>query len=174
MDFLELAKKRFSVRAYQQRPVEQEKIDCLLEAAHVAPTAANRQPVRLMVLSSEEDLARLSKAGNLHGAVLAIVVCVDTAHAWKRSFDGMSAAAIDASILTDHLMLEATELGLGTCWVCAFDPTVVAKEFNLPETLEPVNILVAGYAACDPANPERHSNTRIPLSELVLSPEYHS
>ncbi|MDE6907543.1 MAG: nitroreductase family protein, partial [Lachnospiraceae bacterium] len=74
---------------------------------------------------------------------------------------------IDASILTDHMMMEATELGLGSVWVCYFKPDVIRQEFRLPDTLEPINILAIGYANGNPADPERHQSQRISLNELV-------
>lgn len=168
MDFITLAKQRCSVRSYTGQKVEQDKLARILEAAHVAPTAANRQPVRLIVVQSEEGQARLGRAADLYGAPLAIIVCADHGRAWVRPFDCKQTGDIDASILTDHMMLEATELGLGTVWICYFKPDVVRREFALPEGLEPVNILAVGYAAEQPASPERHSQTRIPIRELVI------
>lgn len=167
MDFITLAKQRCSVRSYTEQKVEPEKLARILEAAHVAPTAANRQPVRLIAVQGKDGLARLGKAANLYGAPLAIVVCADHSRAWVRPFDCKQTGDIDASILTDHMMLAATELGLGTVWICYFKPDVVRQEFALPEGLEPVNILAVGYAAEPAASPERHSQTRIPVSELV-------
>lgn len=167
MDFITLAKKRCSVRGYTGQKVEPDKLARILEAAHVAPTAANRQPVRLIVVQSEEGLARLGKAADLYGAPLAVIVCSDHGRAWVRPFDCKQTGDIDASILTDHMMLEATDLGLGTVWICYFKPDVVRQEFALPEGLEPVNILAVGYAAEPPASPERHSQARIPVRELV-------
>ena len=79
---------------------------------------------------------------------------------------------IDASILTDHMMLQATELGLGSVWVCYFKPDVLSKEFNLPSNLEPVNILVIGYSAEGNGNTERFEQTRIPMSDLVSYDTY--
>ena len=70
-------------------------------------------------------------------------------------------------ILTDHMMLEATELGLGTVWVCYFQPDVIRKEFDLPDNLEPINILVIGYGNETPSDTERHEHMRIPLTDLV-------
>lgn len=168
MEFIELARTRFSCRSYRQRSVEQEKVERIVEAAHAAPTAANRQPVRLVVVDTPAGLAKLGKAGNLHGAPLAIVACVDSGRAWRRPADGMSAALIDSSILVDHMMLEATDLGLGTCWICWFDPAAVRSGLGLPQQLEPASILVAGYAAEKPADPARHARTRIPASQLVI------
>ena len=167
MDFLKIAKQRYSVRSYKKQPVEKEKLDKILEAAHAAPTAANLQPVRLIVVQSEEGLGKIGKAANLYGAPLAIIVCADHEKAWVRSFDKKQTSDIDASILTDHMMLEATELGLGSVWVCYFKPDVIRKEFHLPDNLEPVNILAIGYSNKEAADPDRHSLTRIPIKELV-------
>lgn len=167
MDFIEIAKKRCSIRSYTNQKVEPEKLEKILEAAHVAPTAANLQPVRLLAVQSEEGLARLGKAADIYGAPLAIIVCADHDKAWVRPFDKKQTGDIDASILTDHMMLQATELGLGSVWVCYFKPDVLRREFDLPANLEPVNILVIGYADEDFADPERHSQMRIPMNELV-------
>ena len=92
---------------------------------------------------------------------------LQTLELWKRPFDNKQTTDIDASIVTDHMMLEATELGLGTVWVCYFKPDIIKKEFELPDTLEPVNILLIGYSDEEPMPLNRHSKTRIPLSQLV-------
>ena len=167
MDFIEIAKKRYSVRGYQDKKVEEEKLEKILEAAHVAPTAANLQPIRLIVVQSREGLAKIGKGANLYGAPLAVIVCADHGKAWVRPFDKKQTADIDASILTDHMMLQATELGLGSVWICYFKPDVISREFGLPDDLEPVNILAVGYSDEEAADPERHSQTRIPVDELV-------
>lgn len=145
MNFIDIAKKRYSVRSYMDKKVEAEKLEKILEAAHVAPTAANLQPVHLIAVQSEEGLEKIGKAANIYGAPLAIIVCADHNKAWVRPFDKKQTGDIDASILTDHMMLQATELGLGTVWVCYFKPDVIKKEFELPDNLEPVNILFIGY-----------------------------
>lgn len=167
MSLLDTAKQRYSVRKYQQRPVEKEKLEQILEAAHVAPTAANRQPVRLYVVESSEGLNKVGKAANIYGAPVAVVVCADRSKAWTRPFDGMITTDIDASILTDHMMLQATELGLGTVWICYFKPDILKKELLLPEELEPVNILAIGYGDEPQAASDRHKETRIPAEELI-------
>lgn len=168
MEFLELAKKRYSVRAYDNRPVEKEKLDKILAAAHVAPTAANLQPVKLIAVQEKEQLNKLAKTANIYHAPLAIIVCADHKKAWVRPFDQKQTTDIDASILTDHMMLQATELGLGTVWVCYFKPDIVKKEFHLPDNLEPVNILVIGYGKEPEASSERHTAT---LLQLQLHPK---
>lgn len=167
MSFIEIAKKRYSVRTYSKKVVESEKLDKIIEAAHVAPTAANLQPVRLIVVQGEEGMAKLGKAANTYNAPVAIIVCADHTKAWTRPFDGKTMTDIDATILTDHMMLQATELDLGTCWICYFKADVVSKEFNLPDNLEPINILAIGYADESPADSNRHIKERIPVEKLV-------
>lgn len=168
MDFLELAKKRYSVRNYLDKKVEKEKLEKIIEAAHVAPTAANRQPQRLLVIESEEGISKLKKGANIYNANFAILVCTDRNRVWVRPQDKKEVIDIDASIITDHMMLMATELGLGTLWMTWFDPAVIKKEFNLPSNYEPVNILLIGYAATEPQSPDRHNKTRLPISETVF------
>ncbi len=167
MSFLEMAEARYSVRDYTDKKVEQKKLKKILEAAHVAPTAANKQPARLVVVQEEEGLKKIGKAANIYGAPLAIIVCSDHTKAWTRPFDQKKTTDIDATILTDHMMMEAAELGLGSVWICYFKPDVIRQEFQLPDTLEPVNILAIGYANGSPADPKRHVTQRIPLDELV-------
>lgn len=170
MDFLELARSRYTVRSYTEQKVEKEKLDMILEAAHVAPTGGNCQPQHLIVVQGSDGLDKIKKAADIYGAPLAIIVCSDTNVTWTRPFDGKKLTDIDASIVTDHMMLEAADLGLGSVWVCYFRPDVIKAEFALPANLEPVNILVIGYADTAgeaPLQPDRHRLTRKPLSGMV-------
>lgn len=167
MSFLELAKRRYSVRSYTAQKVETEKLDKILQAAHAAPTAANLQPVHLIAVQGKDGLDKIGKAANIYGAPLAIIVCANHSRAWVRPFDRKQTADIDASILTDHMMMEATELGLGSVWICYFQPDMIREAFGLPDNLEPINILAVGYSNEEAADPERHSQTRIPIEELV-------
>ena len=167
MDFINIAKQRHSVRSYKNQKVEPEKLEQILEAAHVAPTAANLQPVHLIAVQSEEGLAKVSKAAGIYNAPLAIIVCADHNKAWVRPFDQKQSGDIDASILTDHMMLQATELGLGSVWVCYFKPDVLSKAFHLPANLEPINILAIGYSAEGEGDPNRFAAQRIPMDKLV-------
>jgi len=167
VSFLELARKRYSVRNYQSKKVELEKLNSILEAGRVAPTGANLQPQEIIVVQRNAGLEKLKKAANIYGAPLGLIVCCDKNKVWKRPFDGKTLVDIDTSIITDHMMLQATELGLGTIWVCYFKADVIKKEFNLPEYIEPVNILGIGYASGKPASPDRHDKTRKPLTETV-------
>ena len=155
---------RYSVRKYKDTKVEAEKLDKLLEAVREAPTACNRQPNIVYVAQNEEALGRIGKAANIYGAPLALVFCTDTASVWTRK-DGFTTTDVDASILTDEVMLLATELGLGSVWICAFDEKVLCSELSLPETLKPINILALGYADEEP-KPDRLEK-RKSIGELV-------
>lgn len=155
MDFLSLAKKRYACRKYTAQKVEQAKLDTILEAGRVAPTGANRQPQRLIVVRSEEGMARLARCTRDFGAPCAIIVCADTGQAWERKYDGKVIGDIDASIVTDHMMLCAASLGLDTLWICMFKPEAVREEFALPANVEPVNILLIGYGGR--SQPPRHA-----------------
>lgn len=130
MDFITIAKQRMSVRNYKKTKVEPEKLEKILEAAHVAPTAANLQPVHLIAVQSEEGLAKIGKAASIYEAPLAIIVCADHNKAWVRPFDQKQTGDIDASILTDHMMLQATELGLGTVWVSTSIPMFCGRNLT--------------------------------------------
>lgn len=168
MDFLSLAKKRYACRKYTAQQVGREKLDTILEAGRVAPTGANRQPQRLIVVQSPEGMEKLARCTRDFGAPCAIIVCADTSEAWQRKYDGKVIGDIDASIVTDHMMLCATSLGLDTLWICMFKPEAVREEFGLPDNIEPVNILLVGYGAGIPADPARHDMLRKPLSETVV------
>lgn len=171
MDFLQLAKKRYSVRKYESRKVEEEKLLQILEAGRVAPTGANTQPQRFIVIKEEKGFNKLKKAANVYNAPLAIIVCEDHNISWKRPHDGKDIADIDVSIVTDHMMLQAQALGLGSVWICYFDAKIIREEFNIPENMEPVNILAIGYAAGQPASPDRHDKQRKSLKELIIAEE---
>lgn len=168
MDFLKLAKKRYSCRNYQDRQVEQEKLDSILEAALIAPSGCNKQPYKILVVKEKEGLDKISKSTNLFGAPLAILVCADKLNAWVRPYDGKNIAEIDASIVTDHMMLEAADLGLDSVWICSLKPDILKEEFHIPDNLEVVNILAIGYGAQEPANPDRHSQVRKAINEITI------
>lgn len=167
MSFLELAKKRHTVRKYQAKKVEEEKLLKILEAGRIAPTGANTQPQRIVVVREQEGLQKLAKCANVYAAPLALIICSDHSISWKRPHDGKDIAEIDASIVTDHMMLQAAELGLGTCWICYFDAQALRTEFNIPDNYEPLNILAIGYSASEPLSPERHATLRKKLEETV-------
>ena len=168
MEFSKLVKKRYSARKYEAKKVEKEKLLKILEAGRVAPTAHNYQPQRLLVLEKEENLEKLKKASKTFDAPLAIIVCADHEETWKRPHDKKDSADIDASIITDHMMLQAEELGLGSVWVCSFDPEILREEFKIPPHVEPVNILIIGYPEGNAPSGNRHDKTRKRLEKTVF------
>ena len=167
MDFLSLAKQRCSVRKYKVDAVEKDKLDKILEAARIAPTAANIQSQRLLVINSNEGLKKLSRGVNYHGAPLAIIVCGDHSNVFVRPFDKKDMVSVDATIVADHIVLEAEDLGLSSCWLTYFEPTVIRKEFHIPDHLEPVAIIALGYADTVKSSPERHSKDRKAVNDFV-------
>ena len=161
MDFLELAKERYSCRRFSERIVEDEIIDKLLEAARLAPTAVNFQPQRIIVIKSSEAMLKLKKgiSPNLN-PTLAFIVSYDKNACWVREYDNAPSGAVDASIVATHMMLEATSLGLGSTWVMHFNPFVIEEEFELDDNIIPVVVLVMGYPAVDAAPSANHSKRK--------------
>ena len=165
MEYSELIAARYSVRAYHPDPVEDEKLEAVLEAARLAPTAANRQPFQLVVMHTagrEDELGKIYRRPWFVQAPLVIAVCAISSLAWVRESDRFNARLIDAAIVADHLILEAANQGLGTCWVAAFNVESARSVLQLPEEAEPVIFTPLGYPADQPG-----PKTRKPLSELV-------
>ncbi len=164
MEFFDLIKKRYSVRAYQSKPVEEEKLQKVLEAANLAPTAANRQPFKIIVIQTkarEAELKRIYNRDWFSKAPLVIGICAVKSEAWSR-MDGKNYADVDATIAMDHLILAAADLGLGTCWVAAFNPEAAREILGLPDDVEPVAFTPLGYPA-----DELKSKKRKVLGEIV-------
>ena len=113
-----------------------------------------------------EKLELILEAGRV--APTGAIVCADTSEAWTRKYDGKNISDIDASIVTDHMMLAAASLNLDTLWICMFKPEAVREEFALPANVEPVNILLIGYGDGPAADPNRHDTLRKPLSATVF------
>jgi nitroreductase len=164
MDFLKLARQRFSVRRYEPRVVPDDMINDVLEAGRLAPSAANRQPWLFLLVRDEGQRRILGEAYPrdwFWTAPVIIVVCTEPARAWVRG-DGKNYADVDGAIAMDHMTLCAAALGLGTCWIGAFDPEKVRRVLNLPAGLEPLAMTPLGY----PAEPAR-DKSRKPLADVV-------
>jgi nitroreductase len=165
MGFQELIRKRYSVRAYKPDPVEDDKLDRVLEAALIAPTAANRQAFRIIVVRTadeKEGLRRIYGRDWFVQAPLVLCVCAVPSEAWVRKADGWNAAEVDATIVMTHIVLAAAAEGLGTCWIAAFDPAAAREVLGLPADLIPSAFTPLGYAA-DTAGPKK----RRTVAELV-------
>ena len=155
---------RYSVRGYKPDPVDDDTLGKVLEAARRAPTAANRQAFRLIVIHTrgrEKELALVYGRPWFTDAPLIIAVVALPGEAWRR-MDGKPYDEVDATIAMDHLVLAATALGLGTCWIAAFDPDAAREVLGLPDDAEPIAFTPLGY-------PDKAASTtgRMPLDELV-------
>ncbi len=166
MSFQELIRKRYSVRAYKPDPVPDDLLAQVLEAGRLAPTAANRQPFRIIVIHTpgrEDELRRIYPREWFPQAPIILCVCTVRAEAWRRAmYDGKSHADVDATIVMDHMVLAAADLGLGTCWIAAFDPAAAREVLGLPPEIDPALFTPLGYPDDAPRPRERR-----PLSELV-------
>lgn len=164
MQFIDLVKKRYSVRAYKPDAVEADKLEQVLEAVRLAPTAANRQPFQFLVIHTagrEEELGRIYPRPWFVQAPIVICACGISAQAWV-SQHARSFCEVDVAIAMDHLVLTATDLGLGTCWVGAFDTAAAREVLGLPDDVAPIAFTPLGYA-----NDEPKPKIRKPLDELI-------
>ena len=166
MKFIELAKRRCSIRGYKPDAVPEELLNEVLEAGRLAPSAKNLQPFHFIVVRSEaglDSLAEAYPAPFFREAPVVIAVCMEPSKGWTRDrYDGKNYCEVDAAIAADHMTLAAEDLGLGTCWVAAFDPVKVTEALGLPESVVPVILLSLGF----PNAPGREK-TRKSLDELV-------
>jgi len=166
MDFEKLVIQRYSSRSYKPDLVEEEKLNKVLEAARMAPTAANRQPFQLIVIHTEgrqEELRRIYDKDWFVDPPLVICACSIPGKAWeRRKYDSKNYSSIDVAIVMDHIILQATDLGLGTCWVGAFDPQAAREILNLPDGVEPIAFTPLGYS-----NDSPRPKKRKPLAELM-------
>lgn len=166
MEFNELCAGRWSVRAYKDTPIEGDKLQAVLEAARLAPSACNRQPWIFFVLESDEALEKACACYNrewIRTAPMVILCCVDHSQEWVRPADGKRHGDIDIAIAAEHICLAAAGQGLGTCWICNFDAQKCRELFSLPEELEPAVMLPIGYPVSDEPAPKN----RKPLTEIV-------
>lgn len=168
MDFLDLAKNRYSCRSFLNKKVEREKIDKILEAGRIAPTARNSQPQRILVLQDKENLEKLSECTRYGwGAPVVMIICYDKDISWKRKYDNQDEGIVDAGIVTTQMMLEVSNLGLGSTWVGHFDPAKVREVYEIPENFEIVAILPIGYPSEDAKPNERHEE-RNSIDKMVF------
>jgi len=164
-DFLKLAAARYSCRAFTPEPVSEADQASILEAARLAPTAVNKQPVHVWVFKTPESLAKLQDVTRYtFSAPVVFLVACNPEEAWVRSCDGKNGAEIDAAIVGTHIMMEAASLGLGSTWVGSFDPAKLQALFPQTSGWVPVALFPVGHPSGKPS--ERHSE-RKPLSDLV-------
>ena len=168
MNFLELAKARYSVRSFKDQSIEDEKLNLILEAGHVAPTARNNQPQQIYIAKSEDARRKLaSVCACTFDAPVILVVCYDRTRDWKNPImPGYESGETDAAIVCTHMMLEAAELGIGSCWVGRFNADQVSEVLGLPENVTVSALLPIGYPADDAKPAPLHSQYR-ELDDIV-------
>lgn len=166
--FFELAQSRYSCRAFSDAPVEDEKIEKMLESSRLAPTARNFQPQKIYVVRNEEMRKKLAEVTPCtFGAPVIFVVCYDEDRvSQSRIYEGHNFGQTDAAIVNAHLVFEAAELGLGSCWVGWFVEKEVKEVLGLPENIRVCNLLPVGYAS-EAAKPSVMHTTYRPKAETV-------
>jgi nitroreductase len=166
MSVLDILKKRRSIRKYQTKPVEVEKITEVLEAARLGPSANNQQPCYFIIITKSEvreSLRAAYKAEWFVHAPAIIVGCVNPKEGWKRGSFGEEYWKVDLAIAMQNLILTATELGLGTCWIANFDENAVKKALNIPKEIRIVSMTPLGY----PDEEKGPVTDRKPLEKIV-------
>ena len=166
-DFLKLAESRFSIRQFLNKPVEQEKIDALLRVAQIAPTAENKQPQKIYIITKEEDRKKLKTVSKYtFNAPMYFIVCCDKNKAWKQKNEDYISTEIDGSIVTTHIILEAHDLGLGSVVVRNFETENLKKLFNIPENMVPISLLPIGYPK-EGVKPSKLHFTKNDIKDMV-------
>lgn len=157
MNVMEAIRTRRSIRSYKDQPVEEEKLQAILEAGRLAPSANNAQDWKFVVVRDAETRRKLIKAAKNQGFVgeAPVVIAACGTSPSRVMSCGHLACPVDLAIAVDHMSLAATELGLGSCWVCAFDQDAVRKVLGIPDSASVVTLLPLGYAAAPGGNPRR-------------------
>ena len=160
MDFDDVINERYSVRGYLDKDVEKEKLDYVLKAATIAPTGVNYQPFKVYVIDTKknkEGLTEIYPAEWFTEAPYVLCVVAKTDESWVRKWDGKNISDIDATIVMDHMILAATNVGLGTCYIAAFNPDKAREFLNLSDDEEPVLFTPLGYCNANPRDTPRKS-----------------
>lgn len=167
MEFFDVLRDRYSCKKYDDRSIPKEKLDAILEAGRLAPTAKNLQEQRIYVASTPEALAKIDSATPCrYGAPVAVVVAYDKNNVFTYPGDRVNSGIEDATIVATHMMLAAYDQGVDSCWLNYFDPDKLARDLGLPENEEIVMILDLGFAA-EGAGPLPNHGSRKPLSDTV-------
>lgn len=167
MDFIELAKSRYSCKKFDSRQISKGQLDAILEAGRLAPTAKNLQGQRIYVAQSEEAIAKLDTLTPCrYGAPTMLIVAFDKDNVFTYPGQKYDSGIEDASIVATHMMLCAKSVGVDSCWVNFFDPDKMAEAFGLPENEEILACLALGYPA-EGAKPLANHDSRKPIEETV-------
>ena len=167
MEFKEVVKNRFSCRKYSDREIEQEKLDAILEAGRLAPTAKNLQEQHIYVVRSAEALAKIDEVTPCrYGAPTVLIVAFDKNNVFTYPGGKRDSGVEDATIVAAHMILAAADEGLNSCWINYFEPEKMAEALGLPENEEVLMMMDLGYAP-DGVKPVPGHTARKPLTETV-------
>ena len=167
MNFIELAKSRYSCKKFDSRQISKDQLTAILEAGRLAPTAKNLQEQHIYVVQSPERLAIVDQHTPCrYGAPTMLIVAFDKNNTYTYPGQKYDSGIEDASIVTTHMMLCAKSVGVDSCWVNCFDPDKMAEAFNLPENEEILTCLALGFPA-EGANPLPNHFSRKPLEATV-------
>ena len=167
MEFMDVVKKRYSCRKFSEKQITKEQLDAILEAGRLAPTAKNFQEQHVYVVQSEEGLAKIDELTPCRfGAPTVLIVAFDKTNTFIYPGEKYDSGIEDASIVTTHMILAATNEGLDSCWVNCFDPIKMMEVFDFPENEDILACLVLGFAA-DDARPAKLHFSRKPIEETV-------
>ena len=167
MEFSKVIDARYSCRSYLDKEIEDEKIQKILETGRLAPTAKNTQCQKIYVLKDKAVIQQIESMKGMFNAPVALIVCGDRERECKRFFTKQSLMETDLSIITTYMMLEATNQGLGSCWVCYFNEAQTKELLGMPENIDPYNILLLGYPDENGTPSTRHFDRR-DLSDTVI------
>ena len=169
MEFNDILRKRYSCRTFASQAVEQEKIDLILEAGRMAPTAVNKQPVHVWAVSRPDTLEAVKGVTRSnYGAPLLLIVGCRPSDAWVRRYDGKNGAEVDAAIVATHLMLAAENEGLSTLWVGSFDPAQLKTILPESDGYELIAMINVGYPS-QASQPSPKHAIRKPSGEFVTT-----
>lgn len=172
MNFLDLAKHRCTIRSFIEQPIEKEKLDYILEAGRVAPTACNKQPQRIIVVQKSDNIRKVQKVYKTFGSQCVMIIYQETRDALIRPFDNKCSGDLDIGIITDHMMLAAREVGIGSVMVGLFDPHIIKREFAIPDYIEPTALLILGYPKNGFLDANRHTTERKKLDKTIMMEGY--
>ncbi len=175
MDILKAIKKRRSVRGYLDKTIPKQVLNRVLEAARLAPTAANKQPFKLVLVTDKLTKTKLVEASRkqmfIAEAPIVVVGCAFPEESYQKIGGTHTSEEIDISIVFDHLMLQAAEEGLGTCWIGAFDEAQVKEILNIPSDVRVIGLTPLGYPSRNEFKSGKHLE-RKPLSKIILYEKY--
>ena len=168
MEFNNVIKERYSVRKYKPDRITDEELHTILKAGMSAPTGCNYQPQRIYVLKSDEAIAKIRLLSRCaFDAPVVLLIALDETADWKSPLEaGCRAGIQDVSIVADHMMLAAWDIGVGSCWVNYFKPSEVKAAFDLPVNETPILLMTLGYPAEDAKPLGLHSESK-QMSEII-------